>query len=953
MHTILEGSRSSIMNASLREAVLAVRSGRKLEARRRLIEIVKLNRGDAHAWFLLAYVVETKEQCCDCLERVLTLDPTHTEAQRWLASLKTLPLPQSQHLSKVAAGVETEKLAETSENLSVTTRNKALILSSITEPAPKRPEPAKVSRYTHSLWQIAQREPVDDRRPDTLQFLFDDIATLPILTNPHQELWLGVHLQAAKRFQEIRTKWQSAAIATSYSQIIWDTLFTAWCSLEQQCFTQDLPAPKLDRWASELLSARRNVYALRRSRVRRFIRRLQSMAEKEVAEEILAATYAVAETLAVLPGETILKLIKFFEQQERPPELKEMQNWLPVEAREIEQQVKLRTKQTIHTLTTGYLRYALRMAQGYVDKGLEYADLVQAGLMGLMRAAERFDYRIQVRFGAYATSWIWQAIGREIADQGRMIRLPVHVHESLRKWEASCEQFDQGRDDPRYDPYILFYAGLLDPDAFSQVQDFKEQEISWQPKVARQYEQAVAKARRLSTYSEQVVSLSQVRATVESDEWLDFNESALEALPDGNRLLDNILDAAALRQVIEEQLFPLLKKREVEVLELRFGLVDGKERSLKQVGVNYGLTRERIRQIEARAFDTLQKHIASGKLSNLRDLLIEDRAVLRGFPTLQVINSERLNHRDHLKLNQLNTLLNQLPRSHWHEGQSGAQSGERREQLVTALEALSATAHVADIAEQLNGTIEGKELEDAYIYTLLSQDEKTFMLLGQGIFSLVKWEQARAKESQPILDCCPMPLPDPPDYEDAFFESVLVGQQMLTRGLTAGQFVRAMLDWAKADPNQQNWFSQTILSAYYLVDLIPYVFYFGGENPVLPCTLPPGNIQDLRYHCLAAVTERLAAMPEFWWLFQQRQPARPTDLGELFADIHPNALDDVLHRLRLLASLGAAQKLKYGAYRLTTLGEECATRWRKEAIIEQAIVATPNLLDDFASLITW
>lgn len=394
------------------------------------------------------------------------------------------------------------------------------------------------------------------------------------------------------------------------------------------------------------------------------------------------------------------------------------------------------------------------------------------------------------------------------------------------------------------------------------------------------------------------------------------------------------------------------------MLTLRYGLADGEERTLEEVGKVFGVTRERIRQIEAKALRTLENRVTLGLLPDLHDLLSESEFL--PFQNLDekidLTAQEIFDDSDVSNWSRLTDLLAQLPRSDWIKGRAVTHGVQRQEQLLSALEQLSMPAHVSDIAEQVNSAIEGKDLDDNHVYTLMFRDEETFILLGQGIFSLVAWERARASESQPILACCPMPLPDPPDYEDAFFESVLVGQQALSKGLTAVQFTNHMLQWAKVEDTPQKWFVQTILSAYYLVDLIPYVFTFSGENPVLQCTLPTISIQELRFHCLGALTERLVAMPEFWWLLQQHQPARPTDLGEMFADIHPNGLDDTFQRLRLLASLGATQKLKYGEYKLTPLGEECANRWRREVVIEMAIDNESNKSDlenSFSNFIAW
>ncbi len=279
--------------------------------------------------------------------------------------------------------------------------------------------------------------------------------------------------------------------------------------------------------------------------------------------------------------------------------------------------------------------------------------------------------------------------------------------------------------------------------------------------------------------------------------------------------------------------------------------------------------------------------------------------------------------------------------------------GTREEQVSGALHSLSTPAHTSDIMEQVNEEITGKPLDERHVYSILAQNEKAFVLLGQSVFSLVEWEKKRVNQDMPILPFCPMPLPDPPDYENAFFESVLVGKEQLANRITAVKFLHQMLQWAQANTNQQKWFLQSILSAYYLTGLIPYTFSLDGSNPLLICTLPDLSIQELRYYCLQIFTERLVAMPEFWWLLQKEQPERPSALGDEFADIHPDGLDDVLHRLRILAGLGAVQKLKYGRYRLTPIGEKCANLWKKQPELDIETVTDLNSENNLMAFAIW
>jgi len=274
-----------------------------------------------------------------------------------------------------------------------------------------------------------------------------------------------------------------------------------------------------------------------------------------------------------------------------------------------------------------------------------------------------------------------------------------------------------------------------------------------------------------------------------------------------------------------------------------------------------------------------------------------------------------------------------LPSLDWHQG-SGFSS--RKEQLENSLRTFKVPVHYSDITELLNDMF-NQELDESYVYTLLSKYEETFILLGEGVFSLNEWEKTRLDVPNPTLPFCPSPLPDFPGQSDTFLESILVADKHLNQAPFTSDFLNYMLEWSSADQNQSNWFKQSILNAYYLVGLIPYAFHFEGQNPVLNSTLPSLELPGLRKYCVETLTTRLLAMPEFWWIIRQYQPGKPSDFTYHFVETHPYGLNDVINRLKILAGLGAIQRLSYGRYQLTSFGAMLADQLAKKPEFEDLI----------------
>lgn len=306
----------------------------------------------------------------------------------------------------------------------------------------------------------------------------------------------------------------------------------------------------------------------------------------EVVDDLLSENIDIVETTGKDDGDTAAAAVNDNNDDPVKVYLKEIGKvplLTPEEEIDLAMRIAENDQAAKQRLAEANLRLVVSIAKRYVGRGMQFLDLIQEGNLGLIKAADKFDYTKGFKFSTYATWWIRQAITRAIADQARTIRIPVHMVETINKVKKANSQ--------------LLHENGRDPTP---------------EEIAERLNMPADKVREILRVAQEPVSLETPIGEEEDSHLGDF-------IPDDTSL--SPIDAATM-DALKRDLAAVLKTltdREANVLRMRFGLDDGQPKTLEEVGIKFGVTRERIRQIEAKALRKLKHPSRIKKLADYMD----------------------------------------------------------------------------------------------------------------------------------------------------------------------------------------------------------------------------------------------------------------------------------------------------------------------------------------------